>query len=452
MSRSRIDEQVELNTLDYKTKSVVSFVDNFISKTKAIVEKRRKNFDYYMNFVLDSDQWSYSDLLDFDSDKDVPLVFNFSEEYYEKYLAKLFPRNSQTGVLDVSAKVYENDIVKRKKYLEEIDSVYHENRLPLILQEQGTNFLIGGDACLYYPQDPVTKRANIFSLDPRKCYLGFDGSKLVQFAYRSYDPVAKKHLTIYWDLYKHILIDKNGTVHTEKNNYNFIPFSWIPNNPKPHSHEGRTKIEILSELDAEYNRLSSSFSKRIHDNTEPPLVLKSDRASIKDIERGRSKKSQIGHGDSLDYLELKEGGEIMDWLSTILSRMRSKTGIVDSSGSLSDTKRVSSKTLAYQMSDMLDFIGFMRIRWDEAFRELNNAILNYRYGYDNYSTDPKYNPFTNQTNSERIDDTVKLVENDFMTKEEAIKDLRDLDNAEEVVKNVLKEKELFASVDNPVKK
>ena len=41
---------------------------------------------------------------------------------------------------------------------------------------------------------------------------------------------------------------------------------------------------------------------------------------------------------------------------------------------------------------MMDLIGFMRVFWDKAFREMNDAILTYKFKPGDYDTDPIYNP------------------------------------------------------------
>ena len=224
--------------------------------------------------------------------------------------------------------------------------------------EQGVNFLAGGSAGLYFPPHPITKRAALYSIDPRDCFLGWSNGELVQFAFQTYAGDGKYNLT-YWDLANYIVKNYKGEVKTEKNPYNFIPFAWIPNFPKPHSHEGNSKINLLYGLDREYNAAASSYSKRIADNTEPHMVVMSDTCDIKTIERGRAKKTRVGSNDKVAYLELKEGDEIQNWLALIEKRITNKTGIVNTTGDIKTN--ISGKSLSFQYSDMMDLIGFMRI-------------------------------------------------------------------------------------------
>ena len=108
---------------------------------------------------------------------------NVSEDYLDLYLAGLFPRNPRTQVLEIGVKSYA-PIDKRQSYELAVLSAYRGNNLPMILLEQGNNFLTAGAAVMYYPPDPVTgKLAGIQSINPADCYLQFDGLKLIGFAF-----------------------------------------------------------------------------------------------------------------------------------------------------------------------------------------------------------------------------------------------------------------------------
>jgi len=434
--------QENQNSLGNFGKTSKEIIDNFLKFAGDTTKKRSADFDILMRFVLDSDQWTNSELNFKEAEKDSALVFNFSQEYIERYMARLFPRNPQTGVLEIGVKISESDHAKNAKFEKEILDVYKDNDLANILIEQGIDYLCGGAGCFYYPLDPITKRASIYSIDPRKCYLGWDGNRLIQFAYKEYIGDSK-YKTIYYDLTNIITHDERTDKYTvEKNAFNFIPLSWIPNAPKPHSHEGVPKTIILADLDRAYNRVASLFDKRIDENTEPPIVIKSDTITdVKKISRGRRKKTRIGSEDSMEYLELKEGKEILNWLSLIEQRMITKTGIVHSSGSVKT--HISGKSLSFQYSDMMDLIGFMRLRWDKAFRELNTAILSYKYGVSIYQTDPIYQPFLIQDNSDRIEQYANMIESDLISHRDAIDELRGVENAEEKLKEILAEKKLF---------
>lgn len=438
--KNKQDQELE-NSLAKAGSSAKERIDNFIKLAKTATEKRKSDFDILMRFVLESEQWTNSELNLKDDDDDVALVFNFSQEYLERYMARMFPRNPHTGVMEVGVVVKNSSKEKSQKFESEILDIYSQYELANILVEQGTNFLVGGASGLYYPQNKITKRAEIISLDPRKCYLGWSGGRLVQFAFKDYQGDGK-YKTTYYDLTNIIVHDGLKDKYLiEKNNFNFIPFSWIPNNPKPHTHEGISKMRVLSALDRAYNRNGSNFDKRIEENTEPHLVIKSELADVKKIDRGRKKKTRIGANDDMKYLELQEGSEIINWLDVLEKRMINKTGIVHSAGATKTN--ISGKSLSFQYSDMMDLIGFMRLNWDKAFRQLNTAILSYKYNENIYNTDPVYQPFLVQDNSDRIEEYAKMIENNLISHKDAIDELRGVENAEEKLKEILEEMKIF---------
>jgi hypothetical protein len=416
-------------------------LDNFLSFAKSITEKRKQLFDELISFALESNQWGKDELAEKNDKDDRALVFNFSGEYVERYMARLFPRNAQTGIMDLGVKVHETNHQAKEKYEKEIFDIYRKYDITSILLEQGLNFLAGGAGCLYYPRDGITKRASIFSLDPRNVFLGWSKGEFVQFAYREYIGDGKYNYT-YWDLACCVIRDGlTGVTKTMKNEDGFIPFSWIPNFPKPHSHEGCPKTDLLYELDKEYNAQASNYSKRVAENTEPHLVVMSDSVDIKNVDRGKNKKTRLGQGDDMKYLELKEGTEIMNWLEKIEKRISGKTGLINSAGEIKT--HMSGTSLSYQYGDMMDLIGFMRIFWDKGIRNMNNAILTYKFGVNEYQTDPVYQPFIQQDFGARVDQYDKMLKADLITHLDAIDELRGVENAEEKLAEILAEKETF---------
>ena len=441
-SKKDIEQENTINALGSGSKEII---DNFIKLTGDTQKRRSKDFSTLKHFVLDSEQWLNSELRLKDDEDDVALVFNFSQEYIERYMARLFPRNPHTGVLEVGVKVTGDNAEQNNKYEKEILDIYKEYDLANMLLEQGVDYLCCGDACFFYPLDPITKRAKIISINPADCFLGWSNNRLVQFAYKEYQGDGK-YKTIYYDLNNIIIHDElTDKYKRTENKFDFIPFSWIPNFPKPHTHEGIPKTTLLMEFDRLYNRNSSSFDKRIEENTEPHILIKSDMANISKIERGRKKKTRLGANDDMQYLELKEGQEIIDWLNLIEKRITNKTGIVHSAGEVKGA--VSGKSLSFQYSDMMDLIGFMRLNWDKAFRELNNAILSYKYKISIYKTDPVYQPFLIQDNSDRIDEYATMIENNLISHKDAIDELRGVENAEEKLNEILEEKKLFDKIE-----
>ena len=437
-NRKKDDEKT--NTLENGGDKPKAIVDTFVKFAEDATNKRQSKFERLMNFVLESCQWTRAELNKLDSESDQALVFNFSQEYVERYLARLFPRNPHTGVLEVGVKVTESDKAKNKKYEKEILDIYKQSEIPDTLIEQGNNFLVGGASCFYYPKNPITKRAEIFSIDPTDCYLGFSMGKLVQFAFREYQGKGKFKIT-YYDMTNIIIKDGlTDGIKVEKNEDKLIPFSWIPNFPRPHTNEGIPKTEILVEMDRLYNRNASNFDKRVEENTQPHAVITAKMVDKKNISRGKNKTTILNTGDDMKYLDLPEGKEIIQWLEMLEKRIVNKTGIVHSAGSV---ENISGKSLSFQFTDMMDLIGFMRLKWDTAFREMNKAILTYKFGRDVYNTDPVYQPFLMQDNKERVDEYAIMIEKGIITRKDAIDELRGVENAEEKVEEVLAEMKLF---------
>ena len=416
-------------------------VEDFISDKQKVTSARSNSFKSLFEFVLDSDQWTSVEEKERKSDGLESLIFNFSSDYVDRYLSRLFPRNQRTGVLEVGVKVY-ND--KDGKKIAEIMNIYRKYYLPAILIEQGINFLIGGAGCLYYPQNPKTKRAEIMSLNPRNCSLAWQGDELIRFAHKEKFTDGGEEI-IYYDknIIVNILIDADGTYELElkKNSFGFIPVSWIPSFPKPHSKEGRSKILQLMDLDCEVNKQVSNFSKRVDDNTIPHVNVFSDTAKEGDYERGRKKISYLKGDDDVRVEEINESAIVLEYLDFCDKRMRRKTGIVDVGGAIKAA--ISGISLSFQFSDMMDLIGFMRVFWDKAFREMNNAILTYKFKPGDYDTDPVYNPTLVFDSKVKVEEYVMLLENKLISRKDAISELRAVEDPDDVIKKIIEEDKLF---------
>ena len=416
-------------------------VDDFISDKQKVTAARSNSFKSLFEFVLDSDQWADTEEKERKSDGLESLIFNFSSDYVDRYLARLFPRNQRTGVLEVGAKVY-ND--KKGELVSEIMSVYRKYYLPAILIEQGINFLIGGAACLYYPQNPTTKRAEIISLNPCNCSLAWEGDELVRFAHREKFTDGREEI-IYIDknIFVNILTKKDGTseVGTVDNKSGFIPVSWVPCFPKPHSKEGRSKILQLMDLDCEVNKQASNFSKRVDDNTVPHVNVFSDKAKKGTYERGRKKVSYLGKDDDVRQEEVSESNIVLEYLDFIDKRMRRKTGIVDIGGAIKAA--LSGVSLSFQFSEMMDLIGFMRVFWDKAFREMNNAILTYKFKVADYDTDPVYNPALAFDSKMKVEEYCLLLDKKLISRKDAITELRAVEDPDDVIAKIIIEDKMF---------
>ncbi len=416
-------------------------VEDFISDKQKVTGARSNSFQSLFEFVLDSDQWTRTEEKERKSDGLESLIFNFSSDFVDRYLARLFPRNQRTGVLEVGAKVYDD---KDGKMVSEIMSVYRKFYLPAILIEQGMNFLIGGAACLYYPQNPKTKKAEIISLNPRNCSLAWHGDELIRFAHKEKFTDGGEEI-IYYDknVIINILIDADGTYELEsrKNELGFIPVSWIPCFPKPHSKEGRSKILQLMDLDVETNKQASNFSKRVDDNTIPHVNVFSDTAKEGTYKRGRKKVSYLKGDDDVRVEEVNESSIVLEYLDFIDKRMRRKTGIVDIGGAIKAA--ISGVSLSFQFSEMMDLIGFMRVFWDKAFREMNDAILTYKFKPGDYDTDPIYNPALAFDSKVKTEEYIMLLENKLISRKDAITELRAVEDPDDVIAKIIEEDKMF---------
>jgi hypothetical protein len=454
----------------YSETEAKQIVDDFISKATDVKETRESQFLKYQDFVLDGNQWEKNEV----PEGGKPcLTFNQSQDHYFTYLSKLFPRNSQTGTLAIGVKVKGE---KKEAGEKEILSSYNKNKFASIVLEQGQNFFIGGDGCFYYPQDPVTKEAKIISLDPSTVYLGWDGQHLTQFAFE--DEVSlgdveqsKQHWLIqtiknfikdeteatrkfkkakritYWDNSCQV-IAVEGSYKTTKNENGFIPFSWIPNMPKAHKHEGVPEAKKLYNLDKEYNQRASDFGQRAKANTKAVLAAFTNK-NTKDLD-GENLEGILPFApeDRAEFLKLDENKELLDYLSLLDGKMGEKMAINDAvKGSVKSN--ISSLAMVYYFSPLMDRIGLKRIFWDEAFRELNKAILIYKFGAGDWETDPIYEPVLLTDQKTKIDNTVEMLTNHLISHEDAIDELRGSENASQKLELILADAKKFEAVAPP---
>ena len=419
-------------------------VEEFIGDKNSTTKKRKATFDSLFSFVLDNKQWTAYEEENLIADGFNPLVLNFSSDFVDRYIARLFPRNQRTGILEVGVRTFGDE---EGLLIQKILESYRRNYLPAILIEQALDFLIGGDACIYYPQNNITKQAEVMSLDPRNVSLSFQGGKLKRFAHKEKFANGVEE-TIYWDegSFVHILDD---LVKVEENNFDFIPVSWIPCGPRPHQYEGRSKVLNLMALEVEANSNFANFSKRVEDNTSPHINVFTETKK-EGYERGRKKVSYFGPNDDVRPEEFKESPEVLEYLKLLDNRMRRKTGIVDTGGAIKAA--VSGVSLSFQFSEMMDLIGFMRVYWDKGFRELNNAILNYEVKKGVYDTDPVYNPVLAFDSRQKVDEYAVLLENKLITRKDAIAELRASEDPDKVLKEIIEEDKLFEYLDKEEKK
>lgn len=455
-----------------------NIVDSFIQSTEDAKISREYNFFKYENFVLEGEQWLEGEK----PEGNKPcLTFNQSQDFINTYLAKLFPRNMETGVLEIGVKVFEKNKVKKEEQEKEILDTYKNNKLAKTILEQGQNFLVGGSGCFYYPQDPLSGKAKIISLDPTTCYLGWAGSELEQFAFEDEISIAQaekdtkqnwlitairnfwtdepeetkkfkktKRFT-YWD--RNFQIIKTGdTFKVAENKLGFIPISWIPNQPKSHQHEGISEAKKLYSLEKEFNQRASDFAQRVKSNTKPTLAVLTDM-DTKDLKfEDISDKGvlPLAKGDDAKFLTLAENKELLDYLKEIKISMANKMAINDAvAGEIKSN--VSSLSMVYYFSPLMDRIGLKRVFWDEAFRELNRAILIYKFGTGEYRTNPIYEPVLLTDAKTKLENTALMLENNLISYEDAIDQTRGAENSVEKLAQIIAEKTKYKEILAPAK-
>lgn len=408
--------------------------------THSRAQKMRK----YFEFVFNRDQWYEDEIKEYRAKNMDRLTYNFSEDYFEQYLSKLFPRNPQTGDVEIGVSVIDSN--NSSEYEQAILESYTENNLVDTLIEQAQNFLIGGVACLYYPQS-VSGGANIYSLDPANCYLSWKDKELQALLY--YDEDAEQYL--YCDKSLIVRTNKDFTLleNLTENKHGFIPFSWIPQMPKSSSREGRSKIASLVDLDRAYNKSISCFLKRAEENSSPHRAIFSDNVDEGKIRRGRDKTTFLGENDDMRHMELKEGKELLDFNEILFNRMKNKVSLVDKQDV---SGHASGLSLSFQYSGMLDRIAFMRIYWNKAFKDLNKAILTYKFGKGNYITKPVYSSSLMQDTKQQIEEVIMQVNNGIMSRRDAIDYLQPDVNADKKLQEIEKEKKKYREKDKDVVK
>lgn len=442
-------------------------VESFVSGASDAQKLRARNFYRYENFV-DGDQWMKEENPPQGAPK---LTFNQTSDFLTVYLSKLIPRNPLTGNMEMGVRVKSSVGSDKEKQEREILDTYDREYFPSVLLEQSQNFFVGGAACLYYPLDVKKQRSRILSLDPRTCYVAFDGDRLSQFAFsdsvtlsdvpssntgmvgaireffaslrKNVDAFAEVPRMTYWDSERQIVVVGNN-VAVIPHNYGFVPASWIPNNPKSHRHEGRSDVRALMHIDREYNFRASDVGNRVKHNTRPNLAIFSE-LDVDKVERDDKGILPLGKDDDAKFLTVPEEITALRYLEMLERRMRFKMGINDAV--LGEMRsNVSAAAMTYYFSPLLDRIALKRVYWDRAFRELNNAILTYKFGRKEYRTEPVYHsPLTIDTAS-HTDNVVKLLQNKLISYVDAIDQLRGSENALTKFGEIRKEAEELANV------
>jgi hypothetical protein len=249
----------------------------------------------------------------------------------------------------------------------------------------------------------------------------------------------------YWDA-KYQIIKVENTYSVRENTDGFIPFSWIPNKPKPHSHEGRSDGKTLFDLEKEYNFRTSDFAQRVKSNTKAVLAVYSERDSSKLDKEAMSGVMGMNQGDKAEFLHLTENKEALDYIDLIERKMDKKMAVNDAvNGEIKSN--VSSLSMMYYFSPLLDRVGLKRVYWDQAFRELNAAILFYAFGRNEYRTQPVYQPVMMADTEAKINQTVLLLQNRLISHADAIDIIRGEENSVEKFNEIQEEFKKLSEID-----
>jgi trehalose-6-phosphate synthase len=95
--------------------------------------------------------------------------------------------------------------------------------------------------------------------------------------------------------------------------------------------------------------------------------------------------------------------------------------------------------MTYYFSPLLDRISLKRVYWDEAFKELNNAILTYAFGISEYRTRPVFESVLISDEETKINNTIRLLQNRLISHRDAIDEIRGIENSEEKFAEIVAE-------------
>jgi hypothetical protein len=462
------------NKMKFSTRKAIEIIDNLKKKAGEATANRASRFKKNMRFALDKKQWENDEE---DNIANPKLIFNQTKDYIDIHVSKIFPINPKKGTFEIGVTSFEENKEKKEKYEKEILETYAENLFEITINEQLLNFFYGGDACIYYPQNEITKKAEIISLDPKRVFLNWEGGKLIQFAFKDSVSIDQGRMELkardnwivnfvkkalgtsgedttdafkeveritYWDKnFKIIKIGENE-VKIFPNQNKIIPASWIPNEPKPNEQEGKSDVEKLKQLEKEYNARTSDLGERVFKNTTPVLATYSDnKIEIGDKRDGHL---QLSKGDKAEFLTVPEASENMKYVEKLEERMQTKMGINDAIlGRM--RSNISALAMGYYFSPLNDRIAKKRIYWDKALKELNRAILKYRFGEGDFRTEATYHQAMLLDQNEQVRNTIQMLNNRLISHVDAIDELRNVENSEEKMRAIIEEIKTLSKVD-----
>lgn len=401
-----------------------------------LTNARLTRFNRNESFVLKENQWTDQDLEDqkIKSDQQELTVNQTGDFISEFYLAKLFPRDPKTNTVSIGANVKDiQDEEKAKKYEKSILDTYRDNQFIRILLEQGLNFLVGGNGGIYHPFDTKAQLTRIFSIDPRTVYYKFDGFELQEFmfveglllndkdGFRSLWTGLKDSLLgtkefkdkkiTYWNKQRMFEMTDGVITKEERNERGKIPFQWLENMPNAHQHEGTPEVrDSIKSLQKEYNKILTSFARRVQKNTSGKFAFKTKR-ELEEVSKESEEREyyRLDPEDSIDSVEFKENKEILEYAEMIDRLLKRSKGM--NSATDGDIKtHVSGIAMQFAFAPLMDKIGLRRIPFDTAIREINEHIIYYEHKEENQRVEPVYSPIVVQDYNDIVTNIVKMRE------------------------------------------
>lgn len=430
---------------------------NFASQNKNQMVSRQNVFKRLFGY-FEGDQFLSSE-----KEKILPdafLVTNYIEDYVGKYKSFLFPKNPRTQIFEVNVKSLSLDKNVASKYERQIMSTYRANNFFKKLRDQSLNFLIGGSSAFAFYPSKNKINFNIFSVDPTRTILSFFRDELQAVCFEE-DFVDEKDVKVVFRTFldSRFVIEYENDAEKRKweHGLGIVPFAWVPDSPLPKKFEGRSLVQSLYFHDKQISETLTHFGRRVADNTDLELAIFSDKSiTTKEkkggvwVKRGRGETHHLGEKDDARFLEKPETNIPLEFIKFVEGRILAKTSIVSSAGMTKDN--VSGYALSVQYNDMMDSVVDKRIPWDSAFRLLNRAILTWKFGVGgDYETDPVYHSPLPLDISQKITDTVILLDKGLISRFDAINELRAVDNPEQILKEIEEERKKYPPVvDNKV--
>jgi hypothetical protein len=394
-----------------------------------------------------------------------------SADTIRQYRAKLFPGRAEVGI-KVYPETDSENVLETAKYENHILEMYEQNQMPLILHDQSEWFFVGGESCLFAPHDPNTGNpgkgadALIFSIDPTKVTIGIHGYKKV-FGMHEQTITAQQARKLPWvkldenisdetvlsDLYYFDLFHYCRIINEDKicakavkNPYPSgyeVPYFWIPNNAKPGAICGNSEVRHLRILDKEINFRVSDYAERLRSGVLGPVFV-SGAGTNKKISLDKDFINFLADGGKAERLGLAgDGQEYLNYFNFMLDIYQKKTTITDDIVGTKNANSASSGiALQYKFISLQELIDEKRLVWDNGLKQLNKAILFYKFGSGKkFRNKPIYANVMPTDETVAARNNALLVESGLKSRESAIDELNPNESAQDIIKKINSDKE-----------